>query len=358
MSHLQIEGLSKRFAAGGVESVSFEVPAGKFFSILGPSGCGKTTLLRMIAGFQEPDAGTLRIAGKDMGAVPAHKRPINLVFQNLALFPMMSVGENVAFGLRCRGETGKAVLNKVDEILERVRLPGFANRKVGQLSGGQRQRVALARSLVLDPAVLLLDEPLGALDLKLREEMKIELKQLQMRFGTTFVYITHDQSEALAMSDVIAVMNHGRFEQVGTPEDLYHHPRSAFVAGFIGDNNRLSGTISEGAIAFEYWGSHPLPTRLDPGPADIFIRPELIRVGRSEAEVAELPIRMPGIVQTKLFDGAQSRLIIGPQAESLTTLRVALPATGDMVAPTVGDAVWIGWAHRDVTIFPAAGAGK
>jgi spermidine/putrescine transport system ATP-binding protein len=187
--------------------------------------------------------------------------------------------------------------------------------------------------------------------------MKIELKQLQMRFGTTFVYITHDQSEALAMSDVIAVMNHGRFEQVGTPEDLYHHPRSAFVAGFIGDNNRLSGTISEGTIALEHWGSHPLPTRLDPGPADIFVRPELIRVGRSEAEVAELPIRMLGIVQTKLFDGAQSRLIIGPHAESLTALRAALPATGDMVAPAAGDAVWIGWAHRDVTMFPTAGVG-
>lgn len=352
MSHLQIEGLSKRFAAGGVDAISFEVPAGKFFSILGPSGCGKTTLLRMIAGFQQPDSGRLLIAGSDMTDVPAHRRPINLVFQNLALFPMMSVGENVAFGLRSRGESGPGVLKKVEDILERVRLPGFSGRQVGQLSGGQRQRVALARSLVLDPAVLLLDEPLGALDLKLREEMKIELKQLQVRFGTTFVYITHDQSEAMAMSDVVAVMNRGRFEQVGTPEELYFGPKSAFVAGFIGDSNRLTGALDGSAILLEGWGRHAHESTLSYGAVDVFVRPEIIRIGHTEADLSHLSVRIPGVVQTKLFDGAQSRLIIGSSDSAQSVIRAAVPVTGALSAPVAGQPVWMGWQAADMTMFP------
>ena len=195
----------------------------------------------MIAGFLSPDSGDIRIGGKPMNGVPPNRRPVNMVFQHLALFPMMSVGENVGYGLARRGVAPDEIKRRVGEMLERVSLPGAQNKRVEQLSGGQKQRVAIARSLVLEPTLLLLDEPLGALDLKLREHMKIELKQLQAAFGTTFVYITHDQSEALVLSDHVAVMNHGRFEQVGTPQALYYQPDTPFVAGFVGANNRVKG---------------------------------------------------------------------------------------------------------------------
>lgn len=220
-SALSVQKLTKRFGDfTAVDEVSFEVEDGKFFSILGPSGCGKTTLLRMIAGFYKPDGGTLLFNGKDMEGVAPNKRPVNLVFQNLALFPMMNVHENIAFGLRRRGERGPGVDKKVKELLERVGLPESGKKQISQLSGGQKQRIAIARCLIMEPAVLLLDEPLGALDAKLREHMKVELKSLQSMVGTTFVYITHDQSEAMVMSDRVAVMNNGRFEQIGTPRSF------------------------------------------------------------------------------------------------------------------------------------------
>ena len=219
--------------------MSLDVEDGKFFSILGPSGCGKTTLLRMIAGFYEQTDGCIELRGEDMTNVEPNKRPVNLVFQHLALFPMMNVYENIAFGLRRRGEKSREIDRKVNDLLERVGLPGAGKKNIDQLSGGQRQRIAIARCLVLEPTVLLLDEPLGALDAKLREHMKIELKKLQAQVGTTFVYITHDQSEAMVMSDAVAVMNAGHFEQVGTPQELYHNPASSFVAQFVGSNNKL-----------------------------------------------------------------------------------------------------------------------
>src|SRR6266446_5301764 len=239
---LEVRALAKRFATHlAVDDLSFSVARGSFFSILGPSGCGKTTLLRMIAGFIEPDSGEILIGGRSMRAVAPNRRPVNMVFQQLALFPMMSVGENVAFGLARRG-VGKAErTRRADAMLERVGLAGAGAKRVDQLSGGQRQRVAIARSLVLEPTLLLLDEPLGALDLKLREHMKIELKQLQAAFGTTFIYITHDQSEALVLSDRVAVMSNGRFEQVGSPQSMYYEPETPFVAGFVGANNRVDG---------------------------------------------------------------------------------------------------------------------
>ncbi|MEJ2478259.1 MAG: ATP-binding cassette domain-containing protein, partial [Desulfobacterales bacterium] len=241
---LSVQNVSKAFGNfTAVDSIGFSVECGHFFSILGPSGCGKTTLLRMIAGLAEPDSGTIDIRGRSMLGIPPNKRPVNLIFQNLALFPMMNVGENIAFGLQRRGEKKAAITQKVSAILERVDLAGFENKKINQLSGGQKQRVAIARCLVLEPAVLLLDEPLGALDLKLREQMKVELKKLQAKVGTTFVYITHDQSEALVMSDFVAVMNRGRFEQIDTPQNLYNHPRTPFVARFVGDSNCWSGTV-------------------------------------------------------------------------------------------------------------------
>jgi spermidine/putrescine transport system ATP-binding protein len=232
-----------------VNNVSFDVADGSFFSILGPSGCGKTTLLRMIAGLTEPASGTIEIRGKSMLGISPNKRPVNLIFQHLALFPMMNVGENIAFGLRRRGEARATIKKKVKAILERVDLAGFVNKKIDQLSGGQKQRVAIARCLVLEPAVLLLDEPLGALDLKLREQMKVELKKLQAKVGTTFVYITHDQSEALVMSDRVAVMNQGLFEQIDTPQNLYNRPISHQSACHVGAGNRSRFVSAPGSHA-------------------------------------------------------------------------------------------------------------
>ena len=242
---LSVKNVVKKYGDfTAVNDVSFNVEDGKFFSILGPSGCGKTTLLRMIAGFFEPTAGSIQIRGKDMANVPPNKRPVNLVFQHLALFPMMDVKENIAFGLRRRGEKTPEVMKKVHNILERVGLPEYADKRIDQLSGGQKQRIAIARCLVLEPAVLLLDEPLGALDLKLREHMKVELKKLQAEIGTTFVYITHDQSEAMVMSDHVAVMNNGHFEQIDSPSNLYNNPASSFVAMFVGNNNKVTGVLA------------------------------------------------------------------------------------------------------------------
>src|SRR3982074_1480778 len=239
---LEVDRVTKRYGTQtAVDALSLSVAHGSFFSILGPSGCGKTTLLRIVAGFLAPDDGDVRIGGRSMRGVAPNRRPVNMVFQHLALFPMMTVAENVGYGLARRGASRTEIEGRVEAMLKRGGLPGAEDKRVDELSGGQRQRVAIARSLVLEPTLLLLDEPLGALDLKLREHMKIELKQLQADFGTTFVYITHDQSEALVLSDHIGVMNHGRFEQLGTPQELYYAPATPFVAGFVGDNNRLVG---------------------------------------------------------------------------------------------------------------------
>src|SRR5438105_5662910 len=243
---LEVNGVTKRYGSHiAVERLSLAVAHGTFFSILGPSGCGKTTLLRIVAGFIAPDEGDVRIGGRSMRGVAPNQRPVNMVFQHLALFPMMSVGENVGYGLARRGIARDRLAGRVDAMLKRVGLPGAQNKRVDELSGGQRQRVAIARSLVLEPTLLLLAEPLSALDLKLREHMKIELKQLQADCGTTFVYITHDQSEALVLSDRVAVMSAGRFEQVGTPQELYYQPRTPFVAAFVGSNNRLAGSVAQ-----------------------------------------------------------------------------------------------------------------
>ena len=333
---LAADAVVKRFADHlAVDSLSFSVERGSFFSILGPSGCGKTTLLRMIAGFIAPDGGDIAIGGKSMRDVPPNRRPVNMVFQQLALFPMMSVGENVAFGLARRGTPKAERLRRSNAMLERVGLGNAADKRVDELSGGQRQRVAIARSLVLEPTLLLLDEPLGALDLKLREHMKIELKQLQASFGTTFVYITHDQSEALVLSDHVGVMSHGRFEQLGTPQDLYYRPQTPFVAGFVGANNRIVGrtTQTDGAIAeiatADGWSVRALKIgALAAGSAvEVFVRPEVAILARSEAQLPPGQPRHAGEVQSVLFDGANSAVLL-QEARTRREFRIALPQTG------------------------------
>jgi spermidine/putrescine transport system ATP-binding protein len=356
---LSARGLTKRFGDHtAVGDVSFDVPGGSFFSILGPSGCGKTTLMRMIAGFQHPDAGDILVSGASMLGVPPNKRPVNMVFQNLALFPTMTVGGNVAYGLVCRGEPKAGITAKVRRVLERVGLAGFEDRKVDQLSGGQRQRVAIARCLVLEPSVLLLDEPLGALDLKLREHMKVELKQLQSAFGTTFVYITHDQSEALVMSDQVAVMNRGRFEQVGDPRSLYHAPKTAFVAAFVGDANRWSARVAARAgdrLTLTVEGLPPIhgiarDASAAGQPVEAFVRPEAIALGASEADVVALDNRLPATVETVLFDGANSGLLLRA-GSAATPVRASLPQVGPLAGATPGQGLWIGWAAQACQCF-------
>src|SRR3954452_10178523 len=242
---IRLTGVRKLYGdVVAVDGVDLEIRPGEFFTLLGPSGSGKTTCLRMIAGFERPDAGSIELAGDDVSRLPPAERDVNTVFQDYALFPHMSVGENVAYGLKVKKVPGDERKRRVLEALELVRLTGYEDRRPGQLSGGQRQRVALARALVNRPRVLLLDEPLGALDLKLREEMQIELKQIQQEVGITFIYVTHDQGEALTMSDRMAVFNQGRIEQVGAPADVYERPASPFVAGFVGTSNLLADDVA------------------------------------------------------------------------------------------------------------------
>ncbi|EGJ50798.1 ABC transporter ATP-binding protein [Desulfocurvibacter africanus] len=354
---LSVLNLSKRFGTfTAVDNISFDVPTGFFFSILGPSGCGKTTLLRMLAGFDEPSEGTIAIRGQDMRGVPPNRRPVNLVFQHLALFPMMDVAENIAFGLKRRGVNGSDIKRRTEAMLERVGLPGFGTKKISQLSGGQKQRVAIARCLVLEPLVLLLDEPLGALDLKLREQMKVELKKLQAKVGTTFIYITHDQSEALVMSDRVAVMNQGHFEQVGTPQELYGDPRTPFVAQFVGENNLWAGQVVESrtdgvsvrtdeGLVFRarLRGDCPADTRVQ-----LFLRPEAMLIEPRETSGLNL---FKVTVKAVLFDGANSRLLTATPRNH--ELLVCLPQNRrfDHIRP--GQEITVGWHPESGVCFPA-----
>ena len=357
---LDCRHLTKRFGeTTAVEDVSFDVPAGSFFSILGPSGCGKTTIMRMIAGFLAPSSGDILIRGRSVLDVPPNKRPVNMVFQHLALFPMMSIADNIGYGLRRKGLPKAEIARKVGDVLERIGLPDIGPRKVDELSGGQKQRVAIARCMVLEPEVLLLDEPLGALDLKLREHMKIELKKLQAAFDTTFVYITHDQSEALVMSDRIAVMNAGRFEQIGSARDLYYRPETAFVAGFVGDSNRWRGrveSVSGDALRLRSEsGLHLLGNRhgrpLSEGDvADIYVRPESIRLGHTPQDVTHFDNRLSGEVTSLLFNGAASRILLRPE-EGGEEIEVALPQSGEFAHLERGSKVHVGWSGDQSRCF-------
>ena len=293
---VRLEGVVKRY--GDVEAVAgvdLDIADGEFFSMLGPSGSGKTTTLRMIAGFEQPSEGRVLLHGRDVTGVPPFDRDVNTVFQDYALFPHMTVGDNVAYGLVVRRIPAPERARRVAEALRQVRLEGYEKRKPGQLSGGQRQRVALARALVNRPRVLLLDEPLGALDLKLRQEMQIELKGIQHEVGITFIYVTHDQEEALTMSDRMAVFSGGRVEQVGTPADVYEHPKTTFVAGFVGTSNLLTGDAAQAVI-----GSSGTFT----------VRPEKIRLAEPEDEPGADEQTVRGRVREVVYLGSDTRYIV------------------------------------------------
>ncbi len=340
-----------------VDDVSFDVPKGSFFSVLGPSGSGKTTILRMIAGFEIPTSGDIYIGGERVNDVPPNKRRCNMVFQRLALFPMMNVLDNVTFGLRQRGGMSKAEMKRLaQDALARVGLQGLENRRIHQLSGGQQQRVALARSLVLDPTVLLLDEPLGSLDLKLRQAMKLELKHLQARMGTTFVYITHDQTIALAMSDTIAVINRGKIEQIASPEALYRRPATHFVASFVGENNKLVAgrvirLINDQVCEVDF-GGIPMVGRMGDklqigDKVDLFIRPEMIslRPGMHEGGIV-------GKISEINFDGAHSLVIVDLVKSSMPlSIHVKLQHTEQAPEVAVGDMVTISWRWDAANAF-------
>ncbi|WP_055673369.1 ABC transporter ATP-binding protein [Roseibium alexandrii] len=359
---LECAGVTKNFGSfQAVKGVSFDIPSGSFFSILGPSGCGKTTLMRMIAGFDEPNSGDIKIKGKSVLGTPPNKRNVKMVFQHLALFPMMNVYENIAYGLRCTGMNNADIKKRVQDVLERIALPDVGEREIHQLSGGQKQRIAIARCMVLDPDVLLLDEPLGALDLKLREAMKIELKLLQHQFNTTFIYITHDQSEALVMSDNVAIMNQGEFEQIGTPQELYHQPKTAFVAGFVGDSNRWSGTVkSSDGTGGKVETSQGLPmsfsaaghnTVAEGSKVDIFVRPEFIRTVRaSESGTGGIDgdNQMDGVVDSLLFNGANSRVLVRSGNGELIESDVTLTGHND-IKP--GEEVRLIWSSKQAMCF-------
>ena len=295
-SAIQFKNVSRHFGdVRAVDDVSLEIKNGEFFSMLGPSGSGKTTCLRMIAGFDRPTAGQIFLYGQDVSHLPPYERSVNTVFQDYALFPHMTIEENVGYGLMIKGVSKADRTKQVDEMLELVQLPGFGGRKPSQLSGGQRQRVALARALINHPKVLLLDEPLGALDLKLRQQMQVELKAIQQRVGITFIFVTHDQEEALTMSDRIAVFSQGKIEQVGTPSDVYEHPSSTFVAGFVGTSNLVSGEIAK---------------RITGSDARFSIRPEKIHLGAADQKPEADMFFANGRVRDVVYLGLYTRYLV------------------------------------------------
>jgi spermidine/putrescine transport system ATP-binding protein len=341
---VELEGVCKRFGDfEAVKDMSLQVRQGEFFSLLGPSGCGKTTTLRLIAGFEQPSEGSIRLDGQDVAAVPPYRRNVNTVFQSYALFEHLDVSENVAFGLRRRKVPKPEIGQRVAEALELVALEHRATDRPAQLSGGMRQRVALARALVNRPSVLLLDEPLGALDLKLRKQMQVELKRIQREVGITFVYVTHDQEEALAMSDRIAVMDDGVVEQLGAPEDIYEHPVKPFVAGFIGISNLLAATVEDGGVRLS--GGRLVPAPVPDGMAagtevQLSVRPEKLWIDELEPGMAEVE----GTIAERVYLGTATQLIVelGPGARLVALEQNTARARADD-RWELGDRVRIGW---------------
>ncbi len=335
-----------------VDHIDLEVKDGEFFSLLGPSGCGKTTTLRMIGGFEQPTSGKIELSGQDVTWLPPYQRNVNTVFQNYALFPHLSIFDNVAFGLRRRHVAESEIKARVTEMLELVELPGYERRKPSQISGGQAQRVALARALVNKPAVLLLDEPLGALDLKLRKQMQIELKRIQQEVGITFIYVTHDQEEAMTMSDRIAVMNRGKYEQLGDPETLYERPATEFVAGFLGVSNLLPATI--GARDGTYVGATlagggviRVPAAAVDGKSSVRIgvRPEKIRLHADATGIDARMNRIQGRVMDASYLGASTSYVIeSSSGDRLTVFEQNVERTSHGSLHRSGEEVHLSWS--------------
>jgi spermidine/putrescine transport system ATP-binding protein len=360
---IRIVGAARRFGdVRAVDNVSLDVRRGEFFSLLGPSGCGKTTLLRMIAGLERADAGNIVIDGRDVTRTPAHRRPVNLVFQHYALFPHMTVAKNVAFGLRYQGVPRRERAARVAAVLDLVRLTGLEARHPHELSGGQRQRVALARALVLEPRVLLLDEPLGALDQKLRKEMQVELKHLQRRLGITFVFVTHDQEEALTMSDRIAVMNRGKVEQLGAAADVFERPATPFVADFMGAGNFLAARVADvdGTIltvtspaGFE---SALLYKARDYEKGDavrFVVRPEKLELWPTEPPPSDARACMEVTIEERVYQGVATVWTVRNRAGERVTVyqqNVARPAADVDEFPEMGKA-WVCWDPRNAVVM-------
>ena len=354
---VELHGISKRFAdVVAVDGVDLQIGDGEFFALLGPSGCGKTTTLRMIAGLDIPSEGRLAIFGEEVASWPPDRRPVNTVFQAYALFPHMTVAQNIAFGLQMRGIRGPDADRQVAEATALVQLEGMEHRRPSQLSGGQQQRVALARALVNHPKVLLLDEPLGALDLKLRQEMQVELKALQREVGITFVFVTHDQEEALAMSDRVGVMSEGRLLQVGTPEEVYEHPANRFVADFIGRTNLLEGvTESSSAVRLDAGAVVAADNDLAAGsPVALSVRPEQVRLHRA-GETPEGSPFLDGVITDATYLGHAFvyTVAIGPAAaadggDRATTITAR--AEAGTAALAAGEPVSVGWSPESTTV--------
>jgi spermidine/putrescine transport system ATP-binding protein len=337
---VRLERVTKRFDdVVAVDDLSLEIPRGSFFALLGPSGCGKTTTLRMIGGFEEPTAGTIYLGDREVSGTPPYKRDVNTVFQSYALFPHLSIFENVAFGLRRKGTRGGSLKGKVEEMLDLVQLSGYGKRKPRQLSGGQQQRVALARALVNSPRVLLLDEPLGALDLKLRKEMQLFIKGLQHDLGITFIHVTHDQEEAMTMADRIAVMSAGQIEQLGAPDELYERPQTAFVAGFLGISNLLRGAVA-GPDAVKLADGTTIRVRAGSlagrtGDVAVGIRPEKIRPDDQD------PNALLGVVRERAYIGVSTQYIVETRNGNVTV--VVLNDRPGTVPYNPGDHITLSW---------------
>lgn len=357
MSFLRFENVSKSFGAfRAVDDVCLSIEKGQVFSLLGPSGCGKTTLLRMAAGFAQPDSGRIFLDGIDITMLPPERRKVNTVFQNYALFPHLNVRENIAFGLKMAKHGKEFIRNEVDRMLALVDLESQADKRISDISGGQKQRVAIARALVNRPQVLLLDEPLAALDLKLRQRLLIELDAIHDEVGITFLYVTHDQSEAMSISDQIAVMNHGQVQQIGTPNQIYETPRNSFVAAFIGDTNFLAGTVErsldantslarlENDIAVIVENDQPLRA------GDTFhlsLRPEKIHLSRNEPAAAPHRNRLSGTIEDAIYYGSHTRYWIRCESMKLCAEVQHRKFSLDESTPQWGDRVWIYWQAED-----------
>jgi spermidine/putrescine transport system ATP-binding protein len=338
---VRLVGVTKQFDdVVAVDDLSLEVESGSFFALLGPSGCGKTTTLRMIGGFEQPTAGEIYLGEREVASLPAYKRDVNTVFQSYALFPHLSVFENVAFGLRRRAVKGETLRGRVEAMLKIVGLEGMGRRKPRQLSGGQQQRVALARALVNKPQVLLLDEPLGALDLKLRKQMQLELKAIQHDVGITFIHVTHDQEEAMTMADRIAVMNRGRIEQLGTPTELYETPATAYVAGFLGASNLISGTVSGAETVRLHNGTEVrVPAAAiggRTGQVAVGIRPEKIELGNGQSN------SLAGKVVEQAYVGVATQYIVDTECGRLTVYRQNASPGLNGAAP--GERLTLSWS--------------